>query len=294
VVEGALTAAGVDRLGLRAHRGRTLVLAYHNVVPAGERRCGERSLHLSCEAFAAQLDMLAASHDVVPLSAIDDEPRGARPRAIITFDDAYRGAITVGLAELERRAMPVTIFVAPGLFDTRTWWDRHADSAKGALATDVRDAALEDGRGLAEAVDAAAGRGNAALPEWAAIASEREVMRAATRPGVTLGAHTWSHANLTALDTEEIGTELERPMRWLNARSVVAQPWLAYPYGLMNSTVARVAASAGYAGAFRVDGGWLPAGGSDPAKRFSLPRMNVPGDISPAGFRLQTRGLLTR
>src|SRR5690348_4128876 len=133
-VEAALIRSGVAYIARRRLRGRALVLAYHNVVPTGQPRLGETSLHLAQADFAAQLDLLASTHDVVPLeSIVDDVSESARPRVAITFDDAYHGAITAGLEELRRRAMPATIFVAPGLLGGDTWWDRLAAASGGVM-----------------------------------------------------------------------------------------------------------------------------------------------------------------
>jgi peptidoglycan/xylan/chitin deacetylase (PgdA/CDA1 family) len=292
VRETVLLASSADRLARWRHRRRTLVLAYHGVVPVGERPCGERSLHLPQATFAAQLDALLATHDVVPLSASTDGPRGKRPQVVISFDDAYRGAMTVGLDELELRGLPATVFVSPGLFGTRTWWDRLSDTATGAVPPAARAAALSAHQGRAERVIGAFGAGATSLPPWAEIANEDEVRAAAARPGVTLGAHTWSHANLTALEPDDFVAELERPLAWLRSVGQKGIPWLAYPYGLTSPAVARAAASAGYVGAFRIDGGWMPVNAAAPAMRYDLPRLNVPSGLSLAGFRLRAAGLL--
>jgi peptidoglycan/xylan/chitin deacetylase (PgdA/CDA1 family) len=291
--EQALVAVGAARLGRRLRRRRTLVLAYHDIVPAGERPVGDTSLHLSQAAFAAQLDALTATHEVVALADLAAAPRG-RPRAVITFDDAYRGALTAGLDETVRRGLPATVFVAPGLLGTTTWWDRLADPASGAVPAGIRDAALSRHRGRGDEVLAAFGAGAATLPAWAAIATEAEVRAAAARPGVTLASHSWSHANLAALDAAGLAAELSRPAEWL--RSVPGSlPYLAYPYGLVTDAVAAAAARAGYAAAFRVEGGWLPAAG-DPAfaDRQRWPRLNIPSNLSPAGFALRAAGVVTR
>jgi peptidoglycan/xylan/chitin deacetylase (PgdA/CDA1 family) len=294
LVERGLLAAGVAGAWRATRRGRTLVLAYHDVVPAGERPCGDRSLHLPQESFAAQLDALVATHDVVALSTEALEPHRGRPRAIITFDDAYRGALTVGLDELERRGLPATIFVSPGLFGTVTWWDRLAEGPDGAVPAATRDAALSTHRGVAPAVEAAFGPGARALPRWAQIGTETEVLAAGARPGIALGAHTWSHANLAVLDPTALAEELERPLSWLRRSGVRTVPWLAYSYGRTSPTVSAAVAEAGYEGAFRVVGGWLPPGARSMAERFDLPRVNIPAGLSLAGFRLRTAGLLPR
>jgi len=292
LAEGLLSASGAVGVARRRCRGRTLILAYHNVVPAGESPCGDRSLHLPQAAFAGHLDALMATHDVVPLADIDNEPCGKRPRVILTLDDAYRGAITVGVAELERRGLPATVFVAPGLFGGTTWWDRLSDPSAGGVLPAMRAAALSAHQGRFDRVMSAFGPGRSSLPSWAGIATEDEVLAAAASPGITLGAHTWSHPNLTALDTEDLANELASPLVWLRTVGQSATPWLAYPYGFTSPVVARAAAAAGYAGAFRIDGGWMA---KEPAvwRRFDLPRLNVPSGLSLAGFRLRTAGMLT-
>lgn len=288
VAEAALLGSGVAALARRRLRGRAVVLAYHNVIPDGAAPRGDRSLHLPQREFARQLDALAQTHDVVPLAAID-APAGSRPRVVITFDDAYRGALTAGFTELARRGLPATVFVAPGLFDTATWWDRHGD-ATGEVPAPLRWTALTAHQGVGESVLAAFGRGAESLPLWAHIAGEAEVMAAARQPGITLGAHTWSHCNLAAVPADRLATELERPLAWLRGQAASVVPWLAYPYGLSSAAVPVAARRAGYVAALLVEGGWLPGRRGD---AFALPRQNIPSGLSLAGFRLRMAGVLS-
>ena len=51
----------------RALRQRAVIFAYHNVVPDRWTGGGDRSLHLPLSDFCAQLDILQATHDIVPL-----------------------------------------------------------------------------------------------------------------------------------------------------------------------------------------------------------------------------------
>ncbi|MGH7691002.1 MAG: hypothetical protein ACREN3_15465, partial [Gemmatimonadaceae bacterium] len=51
----------------RALRQRAVIFAYHNVVPDRWTGAGDRSLHLPIADFRAQLDILQATHDIVPL-----------------------------------------------------------------------------------------------------------------------------------------------------------------------------------------------------------------------------------
>jgi peptidoglycan/xylan/chitin deacetylase (PgdA/CDA1 family) len=274
---------------------RPLVLAYHNIVPHGEPRCGDVSLHLSQREFARQLDLLGRQFRVVPLAeALEPAARGSRPRIAITFDDAYCGAVTAGVDELARRGMPATVFVAPGLLERQEfWWDRYAAPGSAGLDAAFRRHALTELRGSLEPIDAWAserGRAGRTLPAHARSATEGELRGAVARPGVVLGSHTWSHPNLAALGGHELGEELTRPLEWLRSRFSAVIPWLSYPYGLASPEVEEAANGAGYQGAVRIDGGRLGAR----AGRFAVPRLDVPAGISLEGFALRTTGILSR
>ncbi len=124
-VDLTVVRTGLTRLGRSLSRSRVLVLAYHNIVPEGAEDAGDPSLHLPEKQFARQLDLLVETHTIVPLqSALTDAWEPNRPRAVITFDDAYRGAVTVGIDEIVRREIPATVFVTPAFVDGRSfWWD---------------------------------------------------------------------------------------------------------------------------------------------------------------------------
>jgi peptidoglycan/xylan/chitin deacetylase (PgdA/CDA1 family) len=293
-LERTLLATGVaSLLGHAAPRG-SLVLAYHNIVPHGEPPGGDRSLHLSQRDFATQLDILQREVDVVPLTELlEPATKGSRPRVAISFDDAYRGAVTVGVEVLRTRSLPATIFVPPAFLGGRSfWWDAAADPVSG-LSQAARAHALETCAGqddLVRAWAASTGLSLQAPPAHAVAASEEELQRALEYPGLTLGSHTWSHPNLTRLNDAELADELTRPLGWLRERFLRVIPWLTYPYGLTDGRVERAAERAGYEAALCVDGGWL---GPSPS-RYSLPRFNVPAGLSAAGFRLRLAGLFCR
>jgi len=289
--EAALVRTGVVRAARRRLHGRGVVLAYHNIVPTGEPRAGELAVHLPQTDFARQLDLIAATHDIVPLASIlDDVATSARPRVAITFDDAYHGAITAGLAELQRRSMPATVFVAPGLLGGDTWWDRLAGAAGGEMADDVRRHAIENLRGDRDAVLARfetreQSRNAPLLPR---IASEAELATAGRQHGITFGSHTWSHRNLSALSPDELDAELGPSLVWLRARFTNVVPWLSYPYGLSSDATEQIAERARYRGAFRVSGGWLKPHST---RAYALPRLGIPSGLSLHGLALRLAGI---
>lgn len=301
VAERSLAASGVAGIARALHRGDALVLAYHGILPHGAAPGGEHTLHLPQAVFARQLDALRRTHDVVPLDALllPRAPGSRRPRAAVTFDDAYAGAVTAGVYELARRGLPATIFVAPGLLGRVPWWDALARG--GLLPADARRHAIEALRGRDDAVRRWAEREddvamdcanmNGATGDGAPrIATEAELAEAARVPGIALGAHSWSHPDLRVLDPPALADELAQPLGWLRARFACVVPWLAYPYGLASDAVERAAAEAGYRGAFRVDGGWMPLGAAA-VRPHALPRMNVPAGLSLDGFHLRISGV---
>lgn len=288
--EWSLASPPVLRVGAWSRRDRVLVLAYHNVLPDGMEPDGDRPLHLPRQEFAAQLDLLAAECDVVPLADLARPSGSRRPRAVITLDDAYVGAMTAGVAELAARGLPATVFVAPGLSGRADgWWD--ACDPAGAQP-DFREVVLArcGGRDAeARALCLAGGGAIRTFGEPYSFATEQLLAAAAAaHPGLTYGAHGWSHAALPALDDDSLAAELSATRDWLAARFERTVPWLAYPYGLGDERVERAARAAGFAGAFRVLGGWTPRGEANP---YALPRLNVPCGLSRDGFALRVAGL---
>jgi peptidoglycan/xylan/chitin deacetylase (PgdA/CDA1 family) len=272
-------------------QGGVLVLAYHNIVPRGARPWGDASLHLPQDTFGRQLDLLADLLDVVPLATAIAAPpdRAGRPRGVITWDDAYSGAVTAGVEEVARRGLPATMFVAPGYLDGGVfWWDALAGDA--ALAPAQRKTCLEDCRGRQELVRACALRESwpwREPPDFARGATALEVAAAAATPGISLGSHTWSHPNLTRATPEELSHELTRARDWLEARAPGAGGTISYPYGLASPAVEAEAARAGYRTGLLIAGG---AYRPDRDRSFAIPRLNIPSGLSLPGFQLRLLG----
>jgi len=296
--EGLLAGSGFIRLSRRWHRRRCVVLAYHNILPDGAPAVGDRSLHLSRGDFIRQLDRLSWSHriaDLEELLANPFDPSATQPRAAITFDDAYRGALEVGLPELTERGWPATVFVAPGtLGDRAFWWDLLADSALGEPDAGARPRALELYRGLQDEVLRhliPSARTDLDMPSHSRSATEHELERAMQDHNVSFGVHTWNHPNLTRLEAGEIITELERSLTWLEDRFPRVLPWLAYPYGLRSREVEALLTDR-LAGGLTLEGGLVPRQ-IDPESRRRVPRVNIPAGVSLRGFDLRAAGILS-
>lgn len=278
-------------------RGDVLILAYHNIVPNDAQVAGDRSLHLPRRRFAAQLDALVRTHDIIPLAAALAGHTGRRSAAVVTFDDAYEGAVTVGMAELEQRGLPATFFVAPSFVNGHDfWWDALTEPGTNALSPALRAWALDECAGRDAEIRARAPREHHAqitrAPSHARGAQEQQLVAAAAVRGITLGSHSWNHPNLTRLEDAALSTELHFPLDWLRERFTNVIPVISYPYGLASPRVESAARVAGYSAGLRIDGGWLTGGKSiDP---FAVPRLDVPSGLSAAGFELRVAGVRVR
>jgi len=290
-LEAGVVWSGVPALRRAARGQHALILAYHNVVPDSCPPFGDRSLHLPRRLFVRQLERLLATHTVVPLDELLTPNQGSRrPRAAITFDDGYRGAVVIGVEELAKRGLPATLFVVPAFAGKGAfWWD--ALAGERGVDPQLRHRALDDLRGRDRDVRgwaAAQGLPPRTVPEWALPASDDELRAATRHPGITLGSHTWSHPNLARLTATELRDELMQSLAWLRARSTSMVPWLSYPYGIATPAVEAAARDAGYTAALALGGGWFR-----PARvnRWAVPRENIPSGLSENGFVIRTCGL---
>lgn len=270
----------------------SLILAYHNVVPDRDGGHGDASLHMPWTQFLRHLDILQSDGRVLPLAEVLKAPSTTGgPGVAITIDDAYQGAIELAIPEIERRHLPCTVFVAPGLLGSRSfWWDEYAKPGAG-LHPRLRDAALRTHAGHAARVRAGlpAPAASPSLPASYRCADERLIGDLASSRCVTIGAHSWNHPNLAALAPEELALELSMPRDWVRQHFRNHVDVLAYPYGLSSHAVEQATAAAGYGAGLLVEGGWMEP---TTANRWALPRLNVPASLSANGLRLRLAGVL--
>lgn len=294
LVEVAAHRSGIARLSERHMQPSTVVLAYHNIVPHGETVVGDLGLHIDQAAFADHLDFILEGRDIVSIEqAFTPRDEVGRPRVILTFDDAYRGALTAGIAELRLRNLPATVFVPPGLLGgAGFWWDQ-LTTISNPISPDLRHHALHELGGDQERVLTWAtehGRSVQSLPEHARPVNPEELF-SDVFDLLSFGAHTWSHPNLQTLDLHEAGDELTRCRSWLLSRTDHYVDWLAYPYGLVGRE-ALLAAQEVFEGAMLISGGPAIRAGRPSRSQFHVPRINVPRGLSFEGLALRLAGLL--
>lgn len=269
-----------------------MVLAYHNVVADDSSGYGDPSLHIGFRRFVDHIRWVSDAFDVVPLRRLLAGEKTTRPLAAITFDDAYRGAVRMGIPWLAEARIPSTIFACPGFADgSEMWWDVLATN--GSLSSSIREAALWKHAGHTNRVLGWAAKADLprhSLPEDYRIASFDELDHVVASGLVTIGSHTMRHLNLAALPGPALRAELE------TSGSLIADRWenravniLAYPYGLTSDEVVEATRKAGYEAALLISGGGLRRTHDE---AFRIPRLNVPSGLSLGGLRLRMAGFL--
>ncbi len=124
----ALWRSGAARLLARREWDGVLTLTYHRVMPAPGPRHFTGVWSSTPEQFAAHLDQLTATCDVVDTASVS-RLRDVRGRHVaITFDDGYRDVYDHAFPALLARRLPATLFLTTGVLDGTLvpWWDQIA------------------------------------------------------------------------------------------------------------------------------------------------------------------------
>jgi len=248
-----LRASGTVTSGLGA--GSLLVLIYHRVLPEPDPLLPNEP---DAAAFAAQLDVIGSLFKVLPLAEAVRRLRAGQlpPRAAcITFDDGYANNCEVALPILKSRAMPATVFVAPGflcggrMFNdtviealrrasgeldlTREGFGRHAlpdDAARvRAIASMLPVLKYLPQADRVRRATAIAERVGAELPDDLMMTEDQ--VRHLHREGVGIGAHTVNHPILANVDESTARREIEQSRGRLEEMIGAPVTTFAYPNG---------------------------------------------------------------
>jgi peptidoglycan/xylan/chitin deacetylase (PgdA/CDA1 family) len=219
------------------------------------------------------------------------------PRAVhVTVDDAYRDFGEVAWPILRDLGIPVTVFVPtayPADAARAFWWDRLHNatmlrangrpSADRTLRAKLRSMPHDETERLVDEACRDAGVSFDAAPLRSCVLSWTE-LRELRRQGVEFGAHTRCHVALTQVDEQRVRDEIRGSLEELKEQLGYRAPTLAYPYGMHNPLVRRVAREEGCVLAFTVEDGLNRPGQTDP---MALRRTNITLRTSPALFGLR-------
>jgi peptidoglycan/xylan/chitin deacetylase (PgdA/CDA1 family) len=295
------------------------VLMYHRVIEPSDASVGNPSVvSASPHGFHQQVKHLAKHYRVVSaeqvLDAVRQDRRLPERAVLLTFDDGYRDFGEIAWPILRRYGMPSILFVATAYPDSdrEFWWDRlaHAftfthrqtierapcgrlslrtptDRQASARAWIKRLETLphEQAMLLVEQVCRELGettRGGARVLTW-------QELRHLAANGVTVAAHTRTHAALTQLPLEAVRTEIRRSRLDLLQELGSLTPVFSYPFGAHNDDVVEIVRQEGFQLAFTCRHGFncLPV-----AEPLRLQRTNITLRTTPFLFavRLTTSG----
>ena len=236
-----------------------IVLVYHRVASLAS---DPEMLCVTPENFRAQMRHLKENFTLVRFEEVWSA--ASRPAVCVTFDDGYADNLRQALPILEELRVPATFFVATGTVDSsgEFWWDAmkriilERQDLPGSFI--LRDGSRQRSwptqsaaqrqrlyRDLVPPMTRADARRRSdllgQLGEWSAAArtgdpadralSIRELGELAASPLVTIGAHTVTHTQLSALSDAEQRREILDSKRQLEAWLGREITVFSYPYG---------------------------------------------------------------
>jgi len=252
------------------------------------------------EAFARQVASLVSRFRAISLEEAVSALQGRSslpPCALLfTFDDAYRDFAEHAWPVLRGHGIPPVLFVPtgfPGRPDRVFWWDRlyrafacarSAEMVPGIagglkLRTPaerersfrrVRDRvkalphreAMELVGRVCRALEPSPGEG--AVLDW-------ETLRSLAKEGVSLCAHTQSHALLDRIGPDQVRAEVGGSLADLRREIGTVQPALAYPSGHYDRTALRIVRELGIEVAFTTHRGLNDLRSVDPLQLRRVP-----------------------
>jgi peptidoglycan/xylan/chitin deacetylase (PgdA/CDA1 family) len=114
--------SGILSILLTRRTDRTVILAYHHVLPKRSDllRFIQPSMYVTVRNFEKHLAFLAKHYTVIPLEDLDRHNDGKR-RCAITFDDGWFDSYRYAYPLLRKYDIPATVFVATNLIGTHEW-----------------------------------------------------------------------------------------------------------------------------------------------------------------------------
>ncbi len=270
---------------------------------------------LGREAFAADVAWLKAHFRIVKLDQMLESVQANRSpldggEVAITFDDGLRNQATQAYPVLRQYQAPATIFVCPGLIETRSWLWNHEARARLRRLAPVALQAFGEGVGrsgrarIEDLVDAlkdlpVARRRDAQeelrqlTPGFTPTEAERlasdlltwDELQALDPELITIGSHTVTHPILPTLDDMELEYEIAESRDMLEHRLGRKVDWFCYPNGASDARAQQAVAKV-YRGAVTTRKARL-AHSVDPR---AIPRLAMEAPCSLLAWRMLRAG----
>lgn len=314
-------AAQLRKLFLKRSHG--VILAYHRVMPRAKENDVFRDLLVEPDYFERQIAYLVHNYEVVSLTSfiesLTSRNKPGKPRAVITFDDAYADNYEYAYPVLRKYNLPATIFVPTAFIETGKsfWWDALAGMLNSAKVNHLDF--LYQGRrlNLILAKDGSIEKAFHSLARLFKRSDDKEKERflnslsdnlgvkthtlssktlswdrikEMSRHGITFGAHTHTHCAVSCLAPDRINEELFRPKEILESHLAQEVNFFAYPYGEKDDfslTSRGVIKDCGYKAALTM----IQQPVFFDSDIYTLPRIGI-GDDADISFKLKLNGVI--
>lgn len=303
-------------------RRRIVVLTYHRVMPASERASSFSHEAIMVEPATFDRHLAALSRHFICLrleefrAALRDGLHTARPRCLITFDDAWQDNYTHAFPILKKWCAPAVIFVPTDYIGTgKLFWQerlghivdqictRHPEAAARLLAahgwSELASLPQAERRQQITAAIRAIKHKNYAeidrtITDLTAVLDNGEdgygadsylstgQMREMMLCGISFQSHGCSHRVLPRLSTEELDRELRDSRRWLGNQLGGEPVALAYPNGDYTTAIQHATVRSGYALAFTT----IPGSVREDSNPYALRRINMNDNAAGSAARL--------
>jgi peptidoglycan/xylan/chitin deacetylase (PgdA/CDA1 family) len=294
-----------------AARRLPIILMYHRVAHLEH---DPWNLAVSPENFKGQIERIRRARRITPLSEIMDPAptHDQRPAVAVTFDDGYADVLTNAGPILKALDCPATLFLTTGALGLGRgfWWDELASSLLAPAHLPSELCLTFDGveqrwnvtdqpairRRIHDAVwallrpqsDGLRREQLDRLADWAGLdadnSTENRVMSRAEAQslasfGISIGAHSVHHPQLTTLDSRQAAAEIRDSLKACTALSGEAVTSFAYPYGDHDPRIVDLARQEGVRLACIVQ----PGGVTRTTEALLLPRYTVT-NLAPDAF----------
>jgi peptidoglycan/xylan/chitin deacetylase (PgdA/CDA1 family) len=238
--------------------------------------------------FRQHLDALSDLGRIVPLERLlDPTSSDESVRFAITFDDDHVGYVESVLPVLQASGTPATFFLSGrSLHGLEPYWWTSLENGIRVLGFEETRARLGLSGGTpADLAIALEGSSRVlTLARQLPVSNDGPMpaghIRALANAGMTIGFHTLHHPILDSLAGSALRSALTEGRTELANAAGTRIDLLAYPHGRANSSVAAMAAQAGFAAAYIADGRPI----TKVSDRFLLSRWE-PGPLSSEEFR---------
>lgn len=280
-----LVAVVTNRLGFvdaygslrrRLLKSQVAILMYHRVMPQTDG--WSFPLLVAASDFERQIQYLTREYNVLTLDELAQYIHEHKPlpkrAVVITFDDGYKDNYTYAYPILKKYGVPATIFVTTGYIGGGNlfWWDKvryviqHTAHKRieldglGAFSLSstterlrailrikeqLKELPEEEKNLLIERLISVSGVGIPTHLGKELILSWDEI-REMCNNGITIGAHTVTHAILTKVSEEQAKYEIMQSKKDIEGKLQKAVTWFAYPNGDFSPETVRLLREAGF------------------------------------------------